>query len=132
MTEARFKSWLVKVLREQKAFVQTIETTTGPGVPDLAVIANGKTIWIEVKYQAVPKVRKEQYVWHMQAFMRNGPVCVINQHPTTQEIGLYRSGVGNTTTYANGGRGVLLAYSGNRNKVRADLLPMLLQFAKEA
>ena len=33
--EAKFKSWLVKKIRELSYMVQTIETTTGRGVPDL-------------------------------------------------------------------------------------------------
>jgi hypothetical protein len=71
--ETKFKSWLVAKLRDEGAFVQTIETTTGRGVPDLAVLYRGRTIWLELKAsKGSCIIRPEQYVWHRKAHTAAG------------------------------------------------------------
>jgi hypothetical protein len=50
MIESGFRRKVAKNLREGGFFVQTIETSTGPGVPDLWWGNVGKSGWLELKY----------------------------------------------------------------------------------
>lgn len=93
--EAKFKSWLVKKIRELSYMVQTIETTTGRGVPDLVVLrptpSGHNVLWIEVKVQnGSCVIRPEQYIWHMKAWMQGVEVVTVCQHPVTKQITAYR------------------------------------------
>jgi hypothetical protein len=90
MLEASFKKWLVKALRDFGAFVQTIETTTGRGVPDLVVLLSGRTIWMEVKcVSGSVSIRAEQLIWHTKARKSGVEVITINYNEKTQYIELY-------------------------------------------
>lgn len=62
MNEASFSKWLVGHFRDQGAFVQRLEVTTGSGVPDLVVIHKGRTHWVELKWNT-NHIRPEQAVW---------------------------------------------------------------------
>ena len=67
MNESGFSKWLVGHFRNQGAFVQRLEVTTGSGVPDLVVIHKGKTHWVELKW-STNHIRPEQYVWARNAW----------------------------------------------------------------
>jgi len=62
MNESTFSRWLIGHFRDNGAFVQRLEVTTGSGVPDLVVIYEGKTHWVELKWNT-NHIRPEQYVW---------------------------------------------------------------------
>jgi Holliday junction resolvase len=50
MGEAQFRGLLVRHLREDGWFVQTIESSeTGIGIPDVYMIRNGCALWMELK-----------------------------------------------------------------------------------
>ena len=90
--EAKFKTWLVKKIRDLGYFVQTIETTTGRGVPDLVAVVAGKSVWIEVKVSKPGcTIRAEQYIWHLKAGEQGVVVLTVCQNPDTKHITIYRS-----------------------------------------
>lgn len=91
--EASFKARLVKRFREEGAFVQTIETTTGRGVPDLAVIWHNHTSWIEVKTgkSKNPILRPEQRAWHHKASLKGVFVKTIHYWTVMQQFRIYSS-----------------------------------------
>jgi len=77
--EQKFKQWLIRnVLSE--AHVQTIETSTGSGVPDTNACLHGKELWIEVKV-ATPTnlvlLRPYQWAWMQRRVRVHGTVLVI-------------------------------------------------------
>lgn len=49
MIESGLRRKVAGLLREAGFFVQTIETETGPGVPDMWWVKDGKSGWIELK-----------------------------------------------------------------------------------
>jgi hypothetical protein len=53
-----------------KCLAQRLEVTTGAGVPDLSLLIDGKTYWIELKWQT-KHIRPEQYVWGKKAEQAN-------------------------------------------------------------
>lgn len=103
--EAKFKSWLCKKIREVGYMVQTIETTTGRGVPDLVILrpspSGESVLWVEVKVQAGScTLRPEQYIWHKKAWDQGVEVLTVCQHPVTKMMTIYR--VKNATKLASG------------------------------
>ena len=66
MNEMPFSRWLCKHLKDNNFFYQRLEVTTGAGVPDLAVLGNNKTSWIELKWKT-KHIRPEQYIWGKKA-----------------------------------------------------------------
>lgn len=63
--EAAFSQWLtkqIKALTKNKAICQRIETVTSNGVPDLTVILEDTTLFIETKFETT-KLRPEQNAW---------------------------------------------------------------------
>ena len=89
--ENNFKNWLTKVLRDRGAMVQPIETSVGSGVPDLAVLWNEKTYWIEVKsLSGAVWIRSSQQIWHREAWVKGRTtVRIINENPKTGKIKVY-------------------------------------------
>lgn len=86
MTEAKFKAKLSKTLRDAKTLVFSIENTVGRGIPDLAMLAAGGTVWIEVKASKGPcYLRKEQYVWQFKA-TREQFVPVLTVHLSGDKV----------------------------------------------
>ena len=69
--ESEFRAWVCKKIHAMGWFVQTIETTTKSGVPDLYAVthnnASSKSVafWLELKVgcSKTPLIRKEQRVW---------------------------------------------------------------------
>lgn len=78
--EALFKRWfLFKLPKGWHA--QTIETTTGRGVPDLNVCHEGREYWIELKADgAIPKIRPEQWAWMTRRMNCLGRCLILNRH----------------------------------------------------
>lgn len=81
--EANFKSWFISGL-PPGWHGQTIETTTGRGVPDVNVCgsADGKTVewWLELKAaHPKPLMRPEQFAWMMRRSACGGRVAVIHR-----------------------------------------------------
>lgn len=61
--EQSFKQWFVSN-RPQAWHVQCIESTTGRGIPDINLCANGLDIWLEFKAEGKrPQLRPEQIAW---------------------------------------------------------------------
>lgn len=81
--EANFKSWLVSGL-PAGWHAQTVETTTGRGVPDLNICGSmkGKTVemWLELKGDHNrPMLRPEQFAWLMRRAAVGGRVGVLHR-----------------------------------------------------
>lgn len=76
--EQRFKKRIRTALVLMGWDVQTIETSTGRGVPDLNVShAHIGEFWLELKYgDATPKVRPEQNAWLTRSAM-HGRHCAV-------------------------------------------------------
>lgn len=74
--EQALKNWLVSGV-PIGAHTQTIETTTGRGVPDLNLCLDGNETWIELKAQGYrPVMRPEQVAWLHQR-VRSGGVAIV-------------------------------------------------------
>lgn len=93
MKESQFKAFLVKSLRAAGCFVQTIETTTGRGVPDLVALRANHTYWIEVKVGCgnTVTIRPEQYAWMRKAKACGVDVCVAMLDKKTNELKVFVS-----------------------------------------
>jgi len=67
-SEKDFKQWLMVRMKAINWFQQSIETSTGNGVPDLYVQApHCRSVWLELKVGEIdcPLIRKEQRLWGM-------------------------------------------------------------------
>lgn len=83
--EANFKKWFIENL-PPGWHGQTIETTTGRGIPDVNLCgsANGKTVefWLELKAaHPRPLLRPEQFAWMMKRSACGGRVAVLHRQP---------------------------------------------------
>ena len=96
MKESQFKAFFVKALRTNGCFVQTIETTTGRGVPDLVALRSNRTYWIEIKvgYGNTVTIRPEQYAWMRKAKGQNVDVYVAMLDKKTDELKVFASSEG--------------------------------------
>ena len=68
--EQQFSRWLCAAFRHYGAIPVRLEVTTGKGVPDIALLYEGQTIWLELKWDTT-FLRAEQYVWHLKAKEQN-------------------------------------------------------------
>ena len=77
MTESQLKQ-KVKNQFKSHAHVQSIETTTGNGVPDLNICMSRFDFWVELKVDTGKGtlLRKEQRVW-MYERMKQGGTCFV-------------------------------------------------------
>ena len=66
MNEASFSRWLCQHLIKQHLFPQRLEVTTGAGVPDIALLGEPGTTWLELKWKT-KHIRPEQYIWGKKA-----------------------------------------------------------------
>jgi hypothetical protein len=66
-------------------FPQRIETTTGAGVPDIALIGQGKTMWCELKWET-RFIRAEQFVWATRAARQGVHVNFLVGYPDKVEV----------------------------------------------
>lgn len=79
MTEAQFKAHLQKKLSGPLAHWQSIETTTGRGVPDVNLCYRGTELWMELKVGKKPEpiLRPEQFAWAIRRFTAGGNCCIV-------------------------------------------------------
>lgn len=77
--EANFKSWLTG--RVPKHWhCQTIETTTGRGIPDLNICNDAGEMWLEIKAaHKRPHLRPEQYAWISRRHACGGKAFVLHR-----------------------------------------------------
>lgn len=77
----------------QACHVQRIETTTGPGVPDVNICRGGIECWLELKMVLLQGVlvRKEQFAWHTQRAFRGGRCFVVAKVKDMQEFKVWRA-----------------------------------------
>ena len=71
--EARFRRWLVKQA-PKNSLIQTIETSTGTGVPDVFYCYKGRPCWIELKDTegAQCYMRTSQWIWFRKYILSGG------------------------------------------------------------
>lgn len=89
--EAKFKARLIKNLKKAGFFCQTIETTTGRGVPDVWACHGSEAFWIECKAPPANQIelRKEQRAWAMQVAVQHTiPIFVVAEHQNDKVITL--------------------------------------------
>jgi len=89
--EANFKKRLVVGLKKLGVFCQTIETSTGRGVPDLWICNQGQSLWIECKAPAANKItiRPEQRNWMLDVnIIRKVSVFILAEHQNDKKISL--------------------------------------------
>ena len=89
MLEATFRTKFLKHLRNKGWFCQTIETSTGNGVPDAVIIKNGVTHWLEFKVGSSAKLRTEQYAWHTLALRHNVSIYTVCYNPKTRRVSIF-------------------------------------------
>jgi len=113
MKEADFRTNLCKKLRALGADVQTIETSTGSGVPDVNVCWHGVEFWIECKMIKKGKacyLRPQQLAWFTRRKRSGGLVFILAYATETQEILLWE----NVTDYKPSGAMVRILNTENR------------------
>lgn len=79
--EAEFRKW-VKAQLSPHFFMQTIETSTSTGVPDLFLAREGRYAWVELKCDVIdkpPLIRKEQRVWGIRHAQKKGQTLLIQR-----------------------------------------------------
>lgn len=89
MKEREFSRWLCSKLA---GIAQRVETTTGPGIPDIWWSGLGSgACWIETKIVTGQRVllRKEQYAWMKRAITFGSIVYVIAFEPKNEELWIY-------------------------------------------
>lgn len=71
--EAGFRRWLVKQA-PKNSLIQTIETSTGTGVPDVFYCYEGRPCWIELKDTegAQCYMRTSQWLWFRKYILAGG------------------------------------------------------------
>jgi hypothetical protein len=76
--EGLFYKWLKEEFKDWH--FQRIESTTGPGIPDVHLCANGVELWIELKALKLTNVqiRKYQYSWMQNRANHGGNVWLWN------------------------------------------------------
>jgi len=87
--ESRFKARIINHLKKLGYYTQTIESTTGRGIPDIYICGRGIGAWIEVKAPTHNKVtlRPEQRVWlNIVGIKHKIPCFVLAEHQNTGKI----------------------------------------------
>ena len=67
-----------------------IENAISSGMPDVAVLYEGKTQWIELKVGETALLRPAQHVWQMNAELQGVKTLVILQHTNNGSLFFYR------------------------------------------
>jgi len=62
LSENSFSKWVCESAKKMGYIPQRLEVTTGAGIPDLVLMGEGRTIWLELKWET-RFIRAEQYVW---------------------------------------------------------------------
>ena len=66
-----------------------IENAVGSGIPDVCVLYNRQTFWIELKLGSFPLLRPAQRVWHLRAAVQGVVVRVVLLHPNNSLLSIY-------------------------------------------
>lgn len=90
MSEQEFKKWILKNATNDWLF-QTIETSTGSGVPDLFVCTDGYQGWIELKSCANNRcyMRISQWRWMNKLSSRGGCGLLVIKRETDKRVDIY-------------------------------------------
>lgn len=91
MTEANFRSWLVKNAGSGW-MMQTIETSTGTGVPDVYFCTQGHQGWLELKNSALLSacyMRVSQWRWFHKLYKRGGVALLLIKRQKLKTIDIY-------------------------------------------
>lgn len=90
MAEKDFKSWILKNA-SQDWLLQTIETTTGSGVPDLFFCVDGYQGWIELKSSQSDHcyMRISQWRWFCKLTSRGGFGFLIIKREKLKRVDVY-------------------------------------------
>jgi len=77
--EKKFWAYIRALLSCSHVHMQRIETTTGPGVPDVNMCCNGVECWVELKCETRYGVllRPEQNVWLLRRAAHGGRAFVV-------------------------------------------------------
>lgn len=88
--EATFKKWIIQNASKDWMF-QTIETSTGSGVPDIFMCVNGCQAWIETKATDSNKcyMRISQWRWFYRLCTRGGFGLLIIKREKTRQADVY-------------------------------------------
>lgn len=77
--ESTFKNWTLRGL-PKNWHAQTVETTTGRGIPDVNLCTPLGEVWIEFKADRIrPHLRPEQYAWIMRRNFCGGAAVVLHK-----------------------------------------------------
>ena len=90
MNEASFKN-LCRRKAPEGTHWQTIETSTGRGVPDVSACYEGWSVWLEFKvdWGSGILLRPEQRVWSIKRKEAGGHVIVLSQHYKTEIVSFH-------------------------------------------
>jgi hypothetical protein len=90
MSESDFRRWITKN-KPKNSIIQTIETGTGSGVPDLFYCWNGRPCWIELKATQgrACYMRISQWRWFCNLAKAKGVGFLIIKRLKQKEIDIY-------------------------------------------
>ena len=99
MKESDFRRWICQSLRQEGADCQTVETSTGNGVPDVNVCWRGIEFWLELKCipSTIPYIRASQHAWSMRRNQAGGLVFLVIYNTKRREIHLWDMPISNTS-----------------------------------
>lgn len=93
--EKEFRRWIVQSA-DNDWLCQTIETSTGSGVPDLFLCTHGYQVWAELKSTGSDKdvyMRISQYRWFRKLIARGGYGLLIIKRLKDRRIDVYEAKV---------------------------------------
>lgn len=90
--ETEFRKWMVKNANSLGWMIQSIETSTGSGVPDIFVCNYGWNAWAELKSTNSNKVfmRISQFRWFIRYVRRGGIGLLIIKRLKERRIDVYK------------------------------------------
>lgn len=92
--EKEFRKWLIQNAGKEW-LMQTIETATGSGVPDVFMCADGQQCWAELKSTDSKKcyMRISQWRWFTKLCQRGGKGVLIIKRCKTRMIDVYDASI---------------------------------------
>lgn len=91
--EAEFKRWITKNAPRDRWLIQTVETCTGSGVPDLFVCTEGLSAWLELKAAPSPSavyMRVSQWVWLKNLHSKGGMGFLLIKRTKLRRVDAYK------------------------------------------
>ena len=88
--EAGFRRWLISVAPKD-ALIQSIETSTGSGVPDIFLCIKGSLCWVELKDAEGGQcyMRVSQWLWMRRLLKAGGTGFLMIRHKAYKTIDIY-------------------------------------------